>query len=88
MDEVSYPTLESVNEVLDILLARDIKNIDTARIYANSEERLGSVHADSRFAIDSKLPGGFQLEPTTPETVASTLKKTLSLLQTDQVHLC
>jgi aryl-alcohol dehydrogenase-like predicted oxidoreductase len=87
MDAVSYPTLDSINEVLDILHAKGVKSIDTARIYANSEELLGKVHAGSRFAIDSKLPGGFGTEPFTPETIVSTLKETLTLLQTDQVSL-
>jgi aflatoxin B1 aldehyde reductase len=85
MDSDSYPTLESINKFLDILHAGGVKTIDTARIYLKSEELLGNVHASSRFAIDSKLPGGFWPEPSTPDTIVSILKETLTLLQTDQV---
>lgn len=85
MDEVSYPTLESINEVLDVLQAKGIKTIDTAKLYNNSEELLGELHADSRFTIDSKYPGGFGPEPSTPESFVTTLNESLALLQTDQV---
>jgi aflatoxin B1 aldehyde reductase len=89
IDEVAYPTLESIQEVLDILHEKGIKSIDTATIYAGSEKRLGELHAGSRFAIDSKYPGGFGPEPTTSaeESYVANLDKSLSLLQTDQVSL-
>ncbi|CAI7586711.1 unnamed protein product [Penicillium glandicola] len=87
MDEVAYPTLESINEVLDILHAKGIKIIDTAKLYKNSEELLGKLHADSRFIIDSKYPGGFSSEPSTPESFLASLDESLALLQTDQLDV-
>ncbi|KAJ5774193.1 hypothetical protein N7457_009089 [Penicillium paradoxum] len=87
MVEASYPTLESINTVLDILHDNGIKSIDTARIYANSEDRLGQVHAGSRFSIDSKHPGGFGPEPFTPESFVETLNTSLDLLQTEQLDV-
>ncbi|KAJ5487613.1 hypothetical protein N7530_001913 [Penicillium desertorum] len=69
VDKVSYPTLESISEVLDILHAKGIKNIDTAKRYSNSEELLGKLQAHSRFTIDSKFPGGAGPEPSTPESL-------------------
>lgn len=85
MDQAAYPTLESISEVLDILHDKGIKSIDTAKIYSNSEELLGKLHADSRFAIDSKFPGGFRPEPSTPESLVTSLNESLALLQTNQV---
>lgn len=85
MDEVAYPTLESINEVLDILQSNGIKTIDTAKIYKNSEELLGKVHADSRFILDSKYPGGLSPVPSTPESLVTSLNESLAHLQTNQV---
>jgi predicted CoA-binding protein len=62
MNEESYPTLESINAALDILEANGVRTIDIVRIYMNSEELLGQVNASSRFAIDTKHPGGFAPE--------------------------
>ncbi|KAJ5327424.1 Aldo/keto reductase subgroup [Penicillium brevicompactum] len=86
MDNIALPEVDALNEFLDILQARGVTNIDTARVYANSEERLGA-HADSRFAIDSKYPGGVSQEPSTPESLVSILQQSLDLLQTDQLDI-
>ncbi|KAJ5385022.1 Aldo/keto reductase subgroup [Penicillium concentricum] len=87
MDEVAYPTLESINEVLDILQANGINHIDTAKFYNNSEALLGKIHAESRFTIDSKYPGGFAPEPSTPESFVANLNQSLALLQTAQLDI-
>ncbi|KGO41267.1 Aldo/keto reductase subgroup [Penicillium expansum] len=87
MDEVSYPTLESINEVFDILQAKGITTLDTAKIYNNSEEQLGKLHAESRFTIDSKYPGGFSPEPSTPESFNTILNESLAHLQTNQLDV-
>ncbi|CAP94794.1 hypothetical protein E8E15_004183 [Penicillium rubens] len=87
VDKVSYPTLESIREVLNILHAKGIKNIDTAKRYGNSEELLGKLQAHSRFTIDSKFPGGAGPEPSTPESLVTSLNESLALLQTDQLDV-
>lgn len=84
-DKTSFPSTEAINEFLDVLQAKGVNTIDTARIYTGSEERLGTVHAESRFAIDSKYPGAFSPVASTPESLVSNLKETLELLQTKQV---
>lgn len=86
MVEEAYPTLDSINAALDILQANNIKTIDTARIYLSSEERLGQVKASSRFAIDTKHPGGFAPEANSQESISSIANQSLSYLQTDQVR--
>ncbi|KAJ5521276.1 hypothetical protein N7527_005391 [Penicillium freii] len=87
MVEEAYPTLDSINAALDILQANNIKTIDTARIYLSSEERLGQVKASSRFAIDTKHPGGFSPEANSQESISSIANQSLDYLQTDQVDV-
>ncbi|CAG8898053.1 unnamed protein product [Penicillium egyptiacum] len=87
IDKASYPTLESISKILDILHAKGIKNIDTAKRYSDSEELLGKLHADSRFKIDSKFPAGLGAEPSTPESLVTSLNESLALLQTDQLDI-
>jgi aryl-alcohol dehydrogenase-like predicted oxidoreductase len=79
-DEESYPTLDSINTALDILQANGVKTIDIARIYKNSEERLGQVNASSRFAIDTKHPGGFAPEANSQELIGSIVSQSLNAL--------
>ncbi|CAG7924564.1 unnamed protein product [Penicillium olsonii] len=86
-DKTSFPSTEAINEFLDVLQAKGVNTIDTARIYTGSEERLGTVHAESRFAIDSKYPGAFSPVASTPESLVSNLKETLELLQTKQLDI-
>ncbi|KAF1918800.1 NADP-dependent oxidoreductase domain-containing protein [Ampelomyces quisqualis] len=50
---------ESRSQVLDILLAHDVKNIDTARLYQGSEVAIGELEKRTQFVIDTKLVGGF-----------------------------
>jgi aryl-alcohol dehydrogenase-like predicted oxidoreductase len=85
MVEKSFPTLESINAALDILQANGVKTIDTARFYMNSEERLGQANASSRFAIDTKHPGGIAPEASSQESIVSIANESLNYLQTDQV---
>jgi aflatoxin B1 aldehyde reductase len=54
-----FNTKESRNQVLDILLAHGVKNIDTARLYTGSEAAIGELEKRTQFVIDTKLVGGF-----------------------------
>jgi aflatoxin B1 aldehyde reductase len=54
-----FPTPEARAQVLDTLLALDIKNLDTARLYGDSETCIGAIPARTQFTIDTKLVGGF-----------------------------
>lgn len=86
MSEDSYP-VEEIKKALDILEDGGIKSIDTATIYAKSEELLGEVKAASRFAIDSKFPGGFSPEAATTDSIIATGESSLAKLKTDQVSM-
>jgi aflatoxin B1 aldehyde reductase len=58
-DTGKFNTQESREKVLDILLAHDVKNIDSARLYAGSEVAIGKLDKRTQFTIDTKLVGGF-----------------------------
>jgi len=54
-----FNTPEQLAEVFDILEKGDCPTIDTATLYAESEELLGNAGAGKRFTIDTKHQGGF-----------------------------
>ncbi|KAJ5895025.1 hypothetical protein N7495_006716 [Penicillium taxi] len=85
--EALFPSLDYINEVLNLAASRGIKTIDTATIYGKSEELLGNVDAKSRFAIDTKYPGGFSPVPSTKESVLATVDQSLKQLKTDQIDV-
>jgi aflatoxin B1 aldehyde reductase len=54
-----FNTPEARAKLIDVLIANDVKNIDSARIYAGSEEAIGELEKRKDFIIDTKLAGGF-----------------------------
>jgi aflatoxin B1 aldehyde reductase len=58
-DSSYFNTQEARAELIDVLIANDIKNIDSARIYEGSEVTIGQLEKRKDFIIDSKLAGGF-----------------------------
>jgi aryl-alcohol dehydrogenase-like predicted oxidoreductase len=79
-------TVETVKRVLQHLEHKRIAKIDTAAVYAESEEFLGLAGAANHFKIDTKFCGGLsELEPTR-ELVVKSCHKSLSKLQTNCVR--
>ncbi|KOS18158.1 Aflatoxin B1 aldehyde reductase member 4 [Escovopsis weberi] len=68
---------------LTLLEKHDIKTIDTATIYGDSEKLLGDAGAASKFVIDTKHPGAFRPVPATKNNVISVLNTSLELLKAD-----
>lgn len=64
-----------------------INEIDTARIYKDSEEGIGRVSIRHDFAIDDKLPGGFAPGTLTPENVLADIADSLSKVKIDQFDI-
>ncbi|CAI6315130.1 unnamed protein product [Periconia digitata] len=80
-----YNTPESAAKVLDILLANDITNLDTARLYPGSEVAIGEQPKRTSFTIDTKLEGGFgQPGRLTRETALADAKDSLARVGIEQ----
>lgn len=77
---------EDLQAFVDVLNKNKIKNIDTARIYVNSEKRLGEIAAAKSFTIDTKAPGFFS-GALTRTSITDGLTESLSLLKTDKVDI-
>jgi aryl-alcohol dehydrogenase-like predicted oxidoreductase len=75
----SFPDEESIEKAYKLLEEGGCDTIDTARLYGNSEERLGKAGAGKRFTIDSKTPGGFAPRGT-GETILQHAKETVERL--------
>ncbi|KAI0166752.1 aldehyde reductase [Hypoxylon sp. FL1284] len=79
---------ETVQSMLDAVAELGIKNLDTAYIYGDSEERLGKLSATSRFTVDTKFPGGFAFDESitsSKEDVVRIVKESLRRLNSDSV---
>jgi aflatoxin B1 aldehyde reductase len=77
--------LQTAAEALELLQKHGVTKIDTAQAYGNSEETLGKLNAASRFAIDTKYPGGLIPNDATTEVVVEGGKESLKKLNTDKV---
>ncbi|RMZ90533.1 hypothetical protein DV736_g2233, partial [Chaetothyriales sp. CBS 134916] len=87
-----YKTAESIEHVFEILEKHDVKILDTAQVYGNSEQTLGEVKAGSRFTIDTKWHGGFNpgASPTstpTKENIVRSAKESLAKLGVSEVDI-
>lgn len=78
-------TVEEVKQVLSGLEERGITQIDTARIYPNSEELLGAADAPAKFAITTKVAGFTFPEHGTRRVVLECAKQSLEMLKVDKV---
>ncbi|OAL04347.1 Aldo/keto reductase [Phaeosphaeriaceae sp. SRC1lsM3a] len=58
-DQGKFNTDEKREKVLDILAANNVSNLDTARLYAGSEQAIGKLDKRNNFTIDTKVVGGF-----------------------------
>ncbi|KAB8737491.1 hypothetical protein FH972_026450 [Carpinus fangiana] len=84
----SFVTEEAVKGVFDVLEAGGVKIIDTAQLYAGSEELLGKTGAASRFILDTKHVGGFgPEEESSKERVFQRAKESLEKLKTKKVDV-
>jgi len=73
-------TLEEGKAWLDLLQKLGIKQIDTARVYGDSEAVLGKLDAPKKFIIDTKVPGGFGGQKGTQTREESLMLRRLRLI--------
>jgi aryl-alcohol dehydrogenase-like predicted oxidoreductase len=78
-----FEGLEKQKEGLATITAAGIKTIDSAVIYGDSEEVLGTLGAAKTHPIDSKYPGGFGPNPSTKEDIIATAERGLEKAKAD-----
>lgn len=84
-DTFSEPSI--ISEALSLLHRSEVTNIDTARLYAGSEEAIGKQSARTSFTIDTKLPGGLNPGSATKEGVLRDVQDSLARLKVSQVDI-
>ena len=76
-----FKTDEQMNELFKVLEKYDVKILDSAQLYGESENTLGRVKAGERFTIDTKWLGGFKGEAwASKETIISTAEESIKKL--------
>ncbi|KAL7926752.1 NADP-dependent oxidoreductase domain-containing protein [Trichoderma austrokoningii] len=77
---------EKIQNIISIMRARNIKNLDSARLYGGgaSETAIGNLHLDPEFAVDTKVPTGFVKGQA--DKIEQTAKDSLAALQMKQVR--
>ncbi|KAI9326452.1 putative oxidoreductase [Zopfochytrium polystomum] len=80
-------TPENVTAVLDVLARAGIGNLDSARVYGDSEKVIGDHAVADSFTVDTKHPGGVIAGGATKEGVLETAAVSLGLLKTQQVDV-
>ncbi|OCL05479.1 Aldo/keto reductase [Glonium stellatum] len=83
----AFPDLESVKAVLQLCKKEGVKEIDTAKVYGESEEMLGAIDAGKDFIISTKVPGGFEEGSATKENIIKDIKSSLQRLKMDKVDI-
>ncbi|KAF9693875.1 hypothetical protein EKO04_008547 [Ascochyta lentis] len=77
---------EDLQTMLDILEKRGIRNIDTARVYGDSEKRLGEMKVAQSFTIDTKSPS-FVPKALSGTSLRNGIQTSLSLLGTEKLDI-
>ena len=84
----SLQTTEGIKSFLSVCKRHDVKELDTARVYAGgrSEEMAGSVGACKDFAVSTKAPA-FAPKSLSYEKIVDNCEKSLKALQTEKVDI-
>ena len=77
---------ETGPKLLDILREEDIKEIDTARGYGDSEKKIGERGVAQEFIIGTKFSGVFAKQPATREGIFKSATTSFDFLKTDKVQ--
>jgi aflatoxin B1 aldehyde reductase len=82
-----FKTSEDVEALFPVLKKYDIKAIDTAQLYGDSELMLGNADAGSQFVIDTKWKGGFVPGSSTKEDIIRYAEESMKRLKMDKVSM-
>lgn len=86
-DKGKFNTGESRAKVLDILTANGVNNLDTARLYAGSEDAIGKLDKRTDFTIDTKIVGGFSPGNVSREQVITDVANSLETVGIKQFDI-
>lgn len=79
---------DEINKIYQTLIAEGCHNIDTARIYGDSEKVLGNTGAAEKFIIDSKTPGILnKVGEDTGDRIHSNANESIERLKTKQLDI-
>jgi len=82
-----FKNKDDLEALFAVLKQYDVRTIDTAQLYGDSEELLGSVNAGSQFIIDTKWKGGFAPGSPTQEDIVKTAEESMQRLNMDKVDI-
>ncbi|KAK7189760.1 Aldo/keto reductase [Paraphaeosphaeria sporulosa] len=83
----AYADAKVQAEALDVLQKAGVNVIDTARLYAGSEEAIGKLEGRTNFTIDTKLKGGFDKGNLGKDQVIKDIDDSLQKLRIPQVDI-
>lgn len=79
--ERTFKDEETCKKLYDVLEKGGCKIIDSAQLYAGSEQLLGETDAGSRFTIDTKWMGGFQPGLLNTKIIVESAKESMEKLK-------
>ncbi|KAJ3051122.1 hypothetical protein HK097_007907 [Rhizophlyctis rosea] len=79
--------VEEARQFLDLVEKLGIKQVDTARIYGESEAVLGKLKSHERFLIDTKAPGFGAPQAQSKENLPQALKTSFEALGVEKVNI-
>ncbi|KAF2267274.1 Aldo/keto reductase [Lojkania enalia] len=82
-----FNNAKAIQELLETLKKEGVTTIDTARLYAGSEELIGSTPGHGDFVIDTKLVGGFTPGAAGKDKCIEDAEDSLKRLQIKQVDI-
>ena len=80
-----FNSTEDLDETFNILDKHNVKILDSAQLYGNSETRIGEVKAGSKFVIDTKWLGGWTPGAANKDSIVKSAKESISKLGVDKV---
>ncbi|GIZ36585.1 hypothetical protein CKM354_000005500 [Cercospora kikuchii] len=84
--QIGDNSAEELEHILNVLKKNNVKIIDTARVYTDSEKRLGEIGASKSFAIDTKSPS-FVPKALSRDSLTAGIDESLSSLKTNKVEI-
>jgi aflatoxin B1 aldehyde reductase len=82
-----FKSKDDLEALLASLKKYGVKAIDTAQLYGDCEQMLGSVNAGSQLIIDTKWKGGIEPGSSTKENIIATAEESMKMLRVGRVSV-